>query len=86
MSSEKRTGSGNLVRHLVDGDVNAEFGEIGHDARIEARDRMSGQRELARRAVADRYPQDVIDEVEFDLESCARRTGSARSSGPRAVT
>ena len=32
-----------FIGHLVDGDVNAELRELGHDRRIEARDRVSGE-------------------------------------------
>ena len=38
------------------------------DGRIEARDRLPGQRELPRCAVAGRDPQGMIDEIEVDLK------------------
>ena len=57
-----------LVRHLVDGNGNAEFGKRGDRRGMEARDRLSGERKLPLCAVAGRDPQDVIDEIEVDLE------------------
>src|ERR1700730_15451124 len=72
---------GQLVRQLVDRDVDAEFGEIGHHSAVETRDRLSGQGELTRCAVAGRHPQLMIDEVEVDLEGSGtvryRRSGQA---------
>src|SRR5260221_11056089 len=37
-----------FVGHLVDGDANAEFREIGHDRRVETCNRLPGQRKLPR--------------------------------------
>jgi hypothetical protein len=59
---------GQLVGHIVDGDVDAEFGECSHDGGIKARDRMPGERKLPLPAVASGNAQDMIDEVEVDLE------------------
>src|ERR1700723_1518085 len=54
--------------HLIDDDINVEFCERSHHRRIEARDRLSGQRKAPPAAAAGRNPQIVIDEVEVDLE------------------
>jgi hypothetical protein len=45
-----------FVRHVVDGNVNAEFGERGHDRRVESRNGLSGQVQSPRCAVAGRNP------------------------------
>src|ERR1700739_33899 len=37
-----------FVRHVVDGNVNAEFGERGHDRRVESLNGLSGQVPLPR--------------------------------------
>src|SRR5258706_2903446 len=52
-----------FVRHLVDGDVNAEGCKIGHDRRVETRDRLSGEGKVPLRAVTGGNAQSMIDEV-----------------------
>src|SRR5207237_805818 len=46
-----------FIGHLVDCDVNAELRELGYDRRIEARDRVAGERKLPPGAVAGGTPQ-----------------------------
>ena len=59
--------------------MNAELREFGHDRRIEARDRVAGERKMLLRAVAGGNPQGVIEKVEFDLEgACAIRNRRGR--------
>src|ERR1700687_3209893 len=70
-----------FVRHLVDRDMNAEFGEISHDSRVKTGNRFSGQGKLPRCAVTGRNPQMMIDEVEVDLEG-ADTVGNRRSRQP----
>src|SRR5258707_15602111 len=55
-----------FVRHLVDGDVNAEVRKIGYHRSIEARHRLSGEGKLPLRAVAGGNAQSLVDEVEVD--------------------
>src|SRR3984957_9789487 len=70
-----------FVGHLIDRDVDAELGEIGHDGRVETRDRLPGQRKLPPGAVAGRNPQNMIDQVEVDLK-CPDAVGDRRGRQP----
>src|SRR6516225_4814774 len=48
----KSDGLGQLVRHLIDSEVNVEFGERGHYGGVETGNRMCGEQQALRRAVA----------------------------------
>src|ERR1700743_2977846 len=66
--------------------MDAERGELAHHACVEARDRMTGQRELPRLAVAGGNSQLVIDEIELDLEgSRTARNWRGRESPGRDI-
>lgn len=77
----KRDRVGDFVRYLVNGDVDSEVFQIGHDRRVEARDRLTGQRESPLGAVAGRDAERVIDEIEVDLER-AVAVGDRRGRQP----
>src|SRR6266404_9736619 len=49
-----------LVRHLVDHDVNAELGENSHNSRVKTSNRFAGQGKLPRCAFTGRNPQMMI--------------------------
>src|SRR6266404_9669376 len=70
-----------LVRHLIDGDVDAEFGECCHGRRVETCNGFSSQAKLPRSTVAGRNAQQMIDEVEINPKG-APAVGNRRGRQP----
>ena len=82
MSSLKRDRVGQLVRHVMDANLDAELGQGLHDLGIEIGDRPRIKPDLPDRAVVGRCDQRGIQKIELELEAAVTIGDGRRGQAP----